>query len=163
MPALFIPTNKEDTDSLCKLAGLLLPDSAGYSSADSHAVAVIDSNRNVLAIILYSQITNENCQMHIVSKSPKWAAKGVLQNIFGYAFGFLGLHRVTAVTRMSNTRAQKMLHMLSFNREGELREYFDGKENGIIFGLLSSECQFKKAYDYFSKLHYTQPQNHTVN
>ena len=100
--------------------------------------------------------------MHIASCNPKWAAKGVLQNIFGYAFGFLGLHRVTAITRESNTRTQKMLHMLSFDREGELREYFDGKENGIVFGLLAKDCYFNKSYEYFKKLHHSS-ENATIN
>lgn len=59
-----------------------------------------------------------------------------------YGFLELGLHRIEADTEPNNTRSNRLLESLGFQREGLLRERFrhpDGIQDSLIFGILKTE------------------------
>jgi [ribosomal protein S5]-alanine N-acetyltransferase len=59
-----------------------------------------------------------------------------------YGFLELDLHRIEADTEPNNTRSNRLLESLGFQREGLLRERFrhpDGIQDSLIFGILKSE------------------------
>ena len=79
--------------------------------------------------------------------SPAEWGKGyfgeALHAALDFAFGELGLHRVAAVTLVSNTGSLRALERAGFAREGTMRDYYlahDGRRgDAAIFAILATD------------------------
>ncbi|MGE4497252.1 MAG: GNAT family N-acetyltransferase [Deferribacterales bacterium] len=72
----------------------------------------------------------------------KGVAKKVYKVILDYAFGTLGLNRITSGCNEHNTGMVKVLEYFGYKQEGVLREsdYINGTySNHLLFGILRSE------------------------
>lgn len=103
------------------------------------SIATIDDDGKLLAVVLYSRFSAFGCEMTIASNSPRWCSRKFLKAAFQYPFIQCGFKRVSFVTTPSNTKAIELNKRLGAKLEGVLRQWF-GDEDGLIFGLLASEC-----------------------
>jgi RimJ/RimL family protein N-acetyltransferase len=69
--------------------------------------------------------------------------RAICRVVFGYADGQWGCARLHAVTRESNTRAQRALIGMGFTFEASLKNWF-GDEPGLMFRMLRGECRWLK-------------------
>jgi RimJ/RimL family protein N-acetyltransferase len=66
-----------------------------------------------------------------------------LRNVFHVAFSEWKCKRLSAVTRQSNTDAQRALVKMGFQFEAPLEAWF-GDEPGWMFRMLAAECRWLK-------------------
>ncbi len=85
----------------------------------------------------------------IVSFDKRWCTKKVLKFFFFLAFDYFKLKRVSALTRVTNKKANSLLKRLSFQKEGRLKSFFKFKKKGkicfedaYIWGLLKKPKNF---------------------
>lgn len=141
MRQLYFPQNPEEINQLLRIAKDWLSDLEGWSHHNAYAAAVIYQNRTV-AVVIYCNQSHGNLEMHIASRSPAWCSRAILKKIFFYPFSYLGVRRVSALTKASNHDAQKMLQRLGFQWEGHCRQYYGPKDDAIAWGLLRDECRW---------------------
>jgi RimJ/RimL family protein N-acetyltransferase len=110
---------------------------------DMEVLAVVDEARPVspLACIGYNAHFGHYLSMHVASDgNRRWLTRDVLRLIFGYAFDYKGVTRINAVVAEANLPAQVMCLKLGFRIEATLRCGADDGTDGILFGMLRTEC-----------------------
>ena len=61
--------------------------------------------------------------------------------LFRYPFEQLGVERISCVIAASNVRSRKVVEGLGWTQEGAIRQFYADDEDGILFGILKSECR----------------------
>jgi RimJ/RimL family protein N-acetyltransferase len=92
------------------------------------------------AVILNDYRPGNNIELTVAIDGP-WSTKD-FRGIIRYCFE--RVRRITMRTRSDNLRAIRMLEALGFQREGAMREWFNGAD-AIVFGLLKSEQRIYNA------------------
>lgn len=96
---------------------------------------VIETDDLVAGVaVLNDYRPGNNIELTVAAVGP-WSI-GDVRGVARYCFD--RCRRITARTKVTNTRAIKMLEVLGFKQEGVMRQYFDG-EDAMVFGLLRSE------------------------
>lgn len=86
-------------------------------------------DKKLLAILVWTDHKKEHdASWTLVSFDKRWCTKKVLKFFFFLAFDYFKLKRVSALTRVSNTKANSLLARLSFQKEGCLKSFFKFKE-----------------------------------
>jgi RimJ/RimL family protein N-acetyltransferase len=81
--------------------------------------------------------------MHVTTDGQKrWLTKFTLRLIFGYAFHHKGVKRVNAVVSVKNIPIQILCLKLGFRIEATIRCGATDGGDGILFGMLDSECRW---------------------
>ena len=102
----------------------------------------------VIWVVVYSRFCDRNCEVTIATDgSKRWATRRTLRAIFSHPFMQWGLARVTFIVAADNDRSLAMLRHegpggIGAKQEGRLRAAFDGDVDGIVFGLLKTECKW---------------------
>ena len=115
----------------------------GHLAGDMEVLAVVDEAEpdSPLACIGYNAHFGHYLSMHVASDgNRRWLTRDVLRLIFGYAFDYKGVNRINAVVAQSNIPAQVMCLKLGFRIEATLRCGADDGTDGILFGMLMTEC-----------------------
>lgn len=108
---------------------------------DFNALGLVRDGRLVAGVI-YNNYSAKNVYAHIgADQGCKWMTKQFLFAMFDYPFNELGLHRVTALIRATNSRAIEFAENLGFTEEGLMRHYFID-DDAVIYGLLRDKCRF---------------------
>ena len=110
---------------------------------DMEVLAVVDAAdpETPLACIGYNAHFGHYLSMHVASDgNRRWLTREVLALIFGYAFEHKGVVRINAIVAQANLPAQVMCLKLGFRIEATLRCGADDGTNGILFGMLITEC-----------------------
>jgi RimJ/RimL family protein N-acetyltransferase len=99
-------------------------------------------NGRILAVLAVTGMDSRkwNAELSLASVGGNWATRGILKKIFSYPFEQLGVGRVTAVCRVSNTKIIRFCLKLGFKQEGVLRR-FRGDEDAIVLGMLREEAE----------------------
>lgn len=121
---------------------------AGSMPPETVALGVIDDKGAILAVICINAFYSHYCTMHVASNgSRRWLTRTVLRCIFGYVFELLGLLRVNIIVSVDNVPIQILALKLGFRMEGYARCGADDGSDGIILGMLASECPWLKEVD----------------
>lgn len=92
--------------------------------------------RNVWGAFIVNDYADRNCEISAIGQRC-WTPS-VVRYLARYIFGKLDCRRVTARTRMSNTKAKRALLAMGFQYEGRLRDWYDN-EDCLVFGLTRTE------------------------
>lgn len=103
--------------------------------------AVKDEAGGVIGAFAFTNYTKCNVEL-TVAINDRLSVR-LVRFMVWLAFVDLGCRRITARTRVSNTRAIRAIEKSGAKREGVAREYFNG-EDAIMFGLLRSEQRLIK-------------------
>lgn len=98
----------------------------------------ITKDNTLLAACSFHQRGFEHWEATIVSDTPKWCSKQILQFLLNYPFETLGARRLTAQCLAGNKAASRFLERVGFTFEGRLRQYFNG-DDVLIFSLLRDD------------------------
>lgn len=109
-------------------------------------------DRGIIAGVVYSRWSSHD--VHVTLAVTGRATPAFVFAAFDYPFNQVGLRRVTALARVSNTRSIRLARHLGFTLEGRLRRAADN-EDVLVFGLLREECRWitpaflkEKAYEF---------------
>lgn len=92
------------------------------------------------AVVLNDYRPGANIELTVAIDAP-WSIKD-FRDIIRYCFA--RVRRITMKTRADNARAIHMLEALGFQREGVMREWFEGSD-AVVYGLLKSEQRIYRA------------------
>lgn len=120
----------------------------GSMPPETVALGVIDASGSPLAVICVNAFYSHYCTMHVASNgSKRWLTRTVLRCIFGYVFELLGLQRVNIIVSVNNVPVQILALKLGFRMEGYARCGADDGSDGIVLGMLASECPWLMEVD----------------
>ena len=108
-----------------------------------HATLGIYLNQRLIAGIIYHDIRfGQDCWMTIYSIDKKWCSRRILRLIFGFAFEGLNCRRVNAL--VDTERSIRLLSGIGFKQEGKLRQFRENGKDCFVYGLLQTECLWRK-------------------
>lgn len=140
---VYFPVADKDIENAIFDFNNLLPDSSGWDSSRAYAVQIL-KNGYVKAVVMYTNFSGENCEMHIASDSKDWCTRRVLHDLFWYPFEVLKVNRVSAVTRKKDISLQSFMHRIGFEHEGTMKEFYDN-DDALMWGMLKRHCQWFKS------------------
>lgn len=116
---------------------------------DGYTVAIRNEHGEMLAGVVYHDFRNApdgtpwSCEMSIRSRTPRWASRRILKELFEFPFGRLELRRVTAQT--TDIQVAAFLSRLGFQLEGEMRQASpaNGGSDVLLFSMLPGECPWR--------------------
>jgi RimJ/RimL family protein N-acetyltransferase len=101
-------------------------------------------NKKIVAGFVFNNYTEDEIMLSLAAIDPRWCQKGIIEAVLGYPFSQVGVHRVSLICAKGNKRARKLAEGLGFRLEGTLKEHFDRKYDGIIYGMTKPECKWIK-------------------
>lgn len=128
-------------DYLPEIAALIkekLPTLTGIERMQ--AIAVVSGT--VKAVVLYSDYSPADVQMHVASYSPNWCKRGVLRGLFHYPFEQLRVRRVTAMISKKNKHTRRFVERLGFRLEGVHPEALPDGTAITSYGMLRKDCRW---------------------
>ena len=96
--------------------------------------------------ILYGGAFNEfrgrDVQYHAACDDPSVLTRSRIKVLFRYPFEQIGVERISCVIADSNARSRKVVEGLGWKQEGIIRRFYADSEDGILYGILKSECRW---------------------
>jgi RimJ/RimL family protein N-acetyltransferase len=111
-----------------------IPHASGVAG-DGYAIGVHDGAALVAGVV-YSGFTEDNCEMSIAAETPRWAQRGVIRALLHYPLVQFELRRVTAMVPHDAARTLRFLRGVGFKQEGTLRDWFAPRVHGAVMGFL---------------------------
>lgn len=111
-----------------------IPHASGFA-VDGYAIGVHDGAAMVAGVV-YSGFTEDNCEMSIAAETPRWAQRGVIRALLHYPLVQCELRRVTAMVPHDAARTLRFLRGVGFKQEGTLRDWFAPRVHGAVMGFL---------------------------
>lgn len=94
----------------------------------------------LIAGVVFNFQTECDVVMHIAAHGP-WLTSEYAHAIFAYPFVQLGVRRVSACPKASNTAVRRLIEALGFQHEGTLRNYYLDSD-AEVYGLLRDDCRY---------------------
>jgi hypothetical protein len=112
------------------------------------AVSAVDKDENFVFVIVVSNFTAINVDMHVAAlPGANWATPHeivkMFNEMFSYFFQHLKIQRVTGLVRLSNVVAQLFCKHLGFKLEGIMRRAFVD-DDLCIYGFLKEDFDSHK-------------------
>ena len=112
------------------------------------AVSAVDKNENFVFVVVLSNFTAINVDMHVAAlPGANWATPReivkMFNEMFGYFFQQLRIQRVTGLVRLKNVTAQLFCKHLGFQLEGIMRRAFVD-DDLCIYGFLKEDFDSHK-------------------
>ena len=105
-----------------------------------HTFSQVDENDEFVAVFIISDINGHSACLHFAARpNTYWLTPTFGNALMGFVFFMLGLSRLTAPIRQSNTRSIRVALKYGFVYEGALRNAFDNGEDCILLGFLKEE------------------------
>lgn len=147
------PENIEHTFQMAEWAGKRLGEPLEAFGFDRRGFPLFQclgfarENKLLCVVIAYHR-SQDNIFMAFASDSPRWASKENFAAIGAWAFGQLGVKRITAAVKKNNKRARKFDEGMGFVVEGKIRQAHNGMDI-MIYGLLKDEHEqwLRKAFN----------------
>jgi RimJ/RimL family protein N-acetyltransferase len=110
-------------------------------SAYANAIGV-KRDDELAAVAVFDRFTSWGCEFSIASDgSRRWLTREFMRHCAAYAFGQLGLERVTSFVNAGNKTSVALCRHLGMVEEGRQRRV--GIENDVLmFGLMRHECRW---------------------
>lgn len=111
---------------------------------DAVTLANYDDDGKILAVVVLNNFRKTQCELSIVSDSPKWGSRAFIRDVFNFIFNYAKLHRITCLIAVDNDKSVKTCERLGFIREGKLRQAADDGSDLWVYGMLKTECRWVK-------------------
>ncbi len=116
----------------------------GLWGATAEAMGVIERDTGrVRAVMVINGFFADAAMVHFASDGTKsWATRNILGGLFGYMFHYKRLSRVIGLTPSTNVAALKMILMMGFRIEGQMRQSASGEGHDIVSTMFSEQCRW---------------------
>ena len=112
-----------------------------FTFAECRWLTSLDSDGNVLGVVVFSRFTEGNCELTVVGRDKAFITKGFALAVARFVFVQCDCRRVTAIIAVGNELSLSLAQRLGFQEEGTLRSWFrDG--DAKILGLLREDCKW---------------------
>ncbi len=110
-----------------------------------HTTLGIYLDHQLIAGIIFHDIRfGQDCWLTIYSTDKRWCSRRILQLIFGFAFDGLNCRRLNALVDTDNEKSIRLLSGIGFKKEGKLRQFRENGKDCFVYGLLETECLWRK-------------------
>lgn len=140
---VYFPKELNEIENAIHCMESLLPEVSGWDNSRAYAVKVIKKGQ-LKAVVMYTNFTGENCEMHIGSNSPDWCTRSVLHDLFWYPFEILRVNRVSAITKRSDLKLHSFMLRVGFDFEGVMKEFYHN-DDAIMWGMVKRHCPWFKS------------------
>lgn len=82
------------------------------------------------------------CDLSAAAEHAHCLTRGILREMFAYAFDTLAVTRLRAETAAHNSRCRSILKRLGFREEGVMRRAYDGNADSVVYSMLPEECRW---------------------
>jgi len=108
------------------------------------ALGMTDGEKLIGGMVFYDYRPGAEVHFSVATAGPKAMKLRALARMYAYAFGQLGVKRITAEIELKNTRSIRLAEGVGFIREGVKRKAApDGGHVGV-FGLLLKDFKLKR-------------------
>ena len=107
-------------------------------------VGIAEEGRMLGGVIFNDWRPGTDVWWTIYTESPRWCSRKVLRYLFFKAFEEMGCRRISLLVDVTNGRCLKLVRRLGFKCEGRLRRFREDGKDCYIFGMLKSECKWRK-------------------
>lgn len=109
-------------------------------------ISEIDSNGNPLAVAIFNNANDSNCEISIASNGKWVASRRFIKECFKYVFITCGFNRATSVMEEKNTKAIKFNQRIGFEREfeGVLKNWYALGNHGVLAVMHKDKCKWIK-------------------
>lgn len=116
----------------------------GRMPSETVAIGVLDRATGAIeAVIALNAFYGAGASLHIASDGGRrWLSRKVLAAVFGYAFSFRGLRRLSLLVSVANVPPQVLALKLGFRIEGVARCAAQDGRDGVLFGMLAEDCRW---------------------
>lgn len=116
----------------------------GMWGKDAEAMGVLErATGKVRAVMVINGFFADAAMVHFASDGTKsWATRNILGGLFGYMFIYKRLARVIGMTPATNVAALKMILMMGFRIEGQMRASAAGGDHDIVSTMFAAECRW---------------------
>lgn len=112
------------------------------------AASIVEDGEFVCVAVL-SNFTSRNIDINFAASPRTWklpkAFARLFNVVFGYAFSFPSVARVTGLVSMSNARCLRLIEKIGFVREGVMRDALPGADLAV-YGFLPGEFRRHKMF-----------------
>ena len=115
--------------------------SAEDFGSDFHCIGFLRGG-TLEAAALFSGFQGFNVFFSIAAVSPSWATRANFRVICEFAFGELGVERITACVPGTSRNVHQLATRWGFRFEGIRRKGWDGNVDLFEFGMLRGECRW---------------------
>lgn len=99
-----------------------------------------EKDGELIAGVVFNFQTECDVVMHVAAHGP-WLTSEYAHAIFAYPFEQLGVRRVSACPKASNSAVRRLIETLGFRFEGALRNYYLD-DDAALYGLIREECRY---------------------
>ena len=101
------------------------------------------SNGRLIGGLIYHDIRfGRDLYWTIYTMDKRWCSRRILKAVFGLAFDFFKVERISLLVDTNNKDCLRLVKKLGFRQEGLLRRYRDDGADCFFMGLLKTERKF---------------------
>jgi len=110
---------------------------------DYRAIGFLRGGKLVAGCILHDH-RGFDVSASVAAEGKDWPVIEMLRFIARLVFQDWGCKRMTLLVSQKNKRARDFAQKVGFKEEGCLELGFDGKQNGIVYGMTRRNCRWLK-------------------
>lgn len=114
-----------------------------FSPVDSATIGLERAGQLVGGVLL-DHYNGRSIAMHVAGEGARWCTREFRRAVFGYAFRYLGVHKVLGLVDASNVRAQRFDEHLGFRLEARITDAAPGGDL-LIYSMTAAECRHMEA------------------
>lgn len=121
-----------------------LNDNKSWLDSPYHTIGFVRDNHLIGGLIYHNIRPKRDLWWTIYTTDKRWCTRRVLKKIFGLAFNFLQVERISILVSTTNLPCIRLVKRLGFKQEGLLRKYRDDGSSCFFYGILKSENKWSK-------------------
>lgn len=110
----------------------------------AHTIGFVVDNKLIGGLIYHNIRPHKDLWWTIYTTDKRWCTRRVLKKIFGLAFFYWQVERISVIVSSHNLKSIKLVERLGFKKEGILRKYRDDGSDCYFYGMLKEENKWSK-------------------
>ena len=124
----------EITDFVCSGLG----EDTAWIDKNSCTIGFVVNGKLIGGLIYHNIRPHKDLWLTIYTTDKRWCTRRALRTIFGLAFNYWQVERVSVAVSVNNYPSIKLVEKLGFKKEGLLRKYRDDGSDCYFFGMLKA-------------------------
>lgn len=111
---------------------------------EHYTLGFVVGNKLIGGLIYHNIRPQRDLWWTIYTTDKRWCTRRILRKIFGFAFNYWQVKRVSLLVNADNQDCLKLIEKLGFKREGLLRRFREDDTDCYFYGILKSENKWSK-------------------
>jgi hypothetical protein len=118
------------------------PEFEGRVYVPHHAAVITDDDGNVHGAVALKMLNHFDATVSLCVEPGYFPTVQMLTKLFSWAFGPLGLKRLTSTVARANKRARRINEGVGFKLEGLKPRGYDGVQPACMYGMTVDQCRW---------------------